>query len=100
MDTTPEARSLADRCRASCAWRECTGTGSLAAWAHECVVVGIPVAVPSCSVPSCPEPGRLYLGGRLCEAHGPGPAPVPGEPITSHTWTRRAPEDYGQAVGA
>lgn len=87
---------MAERCRASCKFRTCTGLGHLETWAHVCSVLGIPAAVPSCVVPECDEPSRLYLAGHLCERHGPPPAPVPGPPIrATPSWTRRAPEDYG-----
>jgi len=102
-DLEDEVRTLAQRCVSTCRHRHCTGLGSLEHYAHVCAVIGIPRAVPTCVVPSCDKPGRLYLGGRLCTVHGPEAVPVPAAstrptPSDSSPWPMRAPEDYGTAT--
>lgn len=80
-----EARTVAARCVSTCRYLACTGRGSLEPWAHVCLVLGIPKAVPTCAVDGCSEPGALMPRGRRCVAHRPA-VPVPGPP------TRPSPE--------
>lgn len=68
-DDEPQPRAMLDRCRSTCRWRNCTGTGSAVRWAHPCQFAP-PPPLPSCNV--CGEQAvDRFVPGWRCADHTP-----------------------------